>query len=509
MDISTLTLLVVGVVLGFLALISYLASKYSLPTPNDFYLAGRTLGTPILLMNMGATYFSAWTILGAVGSFYRSGVSFMVFPAWTIIHAVLIWVLGVRIWLLGKKKGFITPGDMMEDYYGSPVLRVLFAVLGIIALVPYMLIQVTGGALTFEALTKGEISYGMGVIITSVLVCIFVIIAGFRGTAWTDTAMGIFFGTTLLGIAVYFINHAGGLGALKTVADVNSSVLISNCQWKGTMGTATGLLLGFIIMPHMWQKYYAARSPRVLAQVSIFTPFWNSWLMAIVPFFIGVLSHVPGLVPGLTVKNSDTIVPLFFAHYSPVFGTFVAAAILTFAISTINSQLLTSSSLITQDIYTRFFNKNSSEKQITLIGKFVVVILTGIILGLAFTPGGAGYLIPVANLGFAIGIQLLPASLGPLYWPRGTKEGAIASIIAGEIVVIISQFILPFGIHPTVNGLIAASVTYYIVSKLTKPIPYEKQLEYHGYLTESLCGENAISVKTAISTQISGGTSNV
>jgi SSS family solute:Na+ symporter len=124
LSIGTITLIVVGLVLGFLALISYLAYKYALPTPNDFYLAGRTLGTPVLLMSMGATYFSAWTILGAVGSFYRSGVSFMVFPAWTIIHAVLIWVLGIRIWLLGKKKGFITPGDMMEDYYNSPFLRV-------------------------------------------------------------------------------------------------------------------------------------------------------------------------------------------------------------------------------------------------------------------------------------------------------------------------------------------------------------------------------------------------
>jgi len=496
MSIVVITIIVVGAVLGVLGLISVLAAKYSVPTPTDFYLAGRTLGTPILLMTMGATYFSAWTILGAVGLFYRTGVGFMVFPAWTIMHAVLIWVFGARIWLLGKKYGFITPGDMMEHYYESPFLRVLFCIFGIIALVPYMLIQVTGGAFTFEAVTQGQITYGMGVILTSVIVCIFVIIAGFRGTAWTDTAMGIYFGIVLLALAVFFIGKAGGLAALKTVASVKSDILVSNMKWQGGLGTTVGLLFGFVVMPHMWQKYYSARSPRVLAQVSIFTPFWNSWLMAMLPFFIGVLAHVPGLVPGITVKTSDTIVPTFFAHYAPIFGTFVAAAILTFAISTINSQLLTSSSLIVQDIYTRFIDKNASEATTTRMGKVVVVVLTAIILGFAFTPGGSGFLIPVANLGFAVGIQLLPASYGPLYWRRGNKEGAIASILLGECAVVISQFYSSF-IHPTVDGLIVSSIVYVVVSLATKPLPVSKQLEYHQYLQDRLYDKKALLSETS------------
>lgn len=491
MNMTIVTILVVGTILFILGFISVIAAKRSVPTPADFFLANRTLGTPVLMLTMGATYFSAWTILGAVGIFYRTGASFLIFPAWTIIHAVLIWLCGTRIWLLGKRHGFITPGDMMEDYYGSPFLRVLFCIVGIVALVPYMLIQITGSAFTFEATTQGQISYGWGVIISSVIVCIFVIIAGYRGTVWTDTAMGIYFGTVFLALAIYFVSKAGGFEAFKTVSALKSNILVSNCQWKTLLGTATGLMLGFIILPHMWQKYYSARSPRVIGQVCLLTPFWNSWLMAVIPFIIGVLAYVPGLVPGLTAKNSDTIIPMFFAHHAPIFGTFVAAAILTFAISTINSQLLTSSSLIVQDIYTRFINRNAPEKTITNLGKVIVVVLTLIVLVFAFTPGGAGYLIPVANLGFAIGVQLFPAAMGPLYWPRGTKQGAIISIIVGECVVLFSQFVTAF-IHPTVDGLIVSSFTYIVVSLATEPLPYAKLAQYHDFLNENLFGEKVV-----------------
>jgi solute:Na+ symporter, SSS family len=491
MSIAVITVLVVTVIMIVLGLISIIAAKKSVPTPTDFYLAGRTLGTPVLLLTMGATYFSAWTILGAVGLYYRTGTSFLVFPAWTIMHAVLVWLFGSRIWLLGKKHNFITPGDMIEDYYGSPFLRILFCVVGIVALVPYMLIQVTGGAFTFEATTQGQISYGWGVIITSVIVCIFVIVAGYRGTAWTDTAMGIYFGTVLIALAIYFIGKAGGLDSLKSVGSINKDILISNCNWKSLLGTATGLMLGFVVLPHMWQKYYSAKSIKVLARVCVLTPFWNSWLMATLPFIIGLLAYMPGLVPGLTAKNSDTIIPMFFAYHAPIFGTFVAAAILTFAISTINSQLLTSSSLVVKDIYTRFINQKASEATTTFIGKIIVIVLTVIVVALAFTPGGAGYLIPVANLGFAIGTQLFPAALGPLYWPRGTREGAIASILLGEVAVLFSQLIKSF-IHPTVDGLIVSLATFFIVSMLTKPLPYSKLKEYHDYLNHNLFGTSTL-----------------
>lgn len=126
MSLGTLTLIVVLGFIGILFGIAYLASRSNVATPDDYIVEGRSMGAIVLLMTMGATYFSTWTLLGAFGSYYRSGVWFIGFAVWTIFHALFIWLFGVRIWMAGKKYGHVTPVQMIEHYYKSPSLRLLF-----------------------------------------------------------------------------------------------------------------------------------------------------------------------------------------------------------------------------------------------------------------------------------------------------------------------------------------------------------------------------------------------
>ncbi|MDA3129277.1 hypothetical protein GJS40_04265 [Aliibacillus thermotolerans] len=151
-----------------------------------------------------------------------------------------------------------------------------------------------------------------------------------RGAAWGDTFMGIFFGTTLFVITLIFILKAGGFHAFVNLQSTAPEILVNKGNFPGIIETALGLMFGFWIMPHMWQKFYSANSPMTLAKTSIFTPFWNSWLMALGALFIGMVAHTPGLVPGLTVENSDTIIPLFFSTNAPLFGAVVVAAVVAY-----------------------------------------------------------------------------------------------------------------------------------------------------------------------------------
>src|SRR5690606_21137927 len=168
-------------------------------------------------------------------------------------------------------------------------------------------------------------------------------------------------------------------------------------------------------------------------KTSLFTPFWNSWLMALGALFIGMVAHTPGLVPGLTVENSDTIIPLFFSTNAPLFGAVVVAAVVAAAISTINSALLSSASLLVNDIYVRFFDKDVSPARITFISKITVLLMTLVVIIFAFIPAAQGFLVPVAALGYGIVLQLVPAAIGPLFWRKGTLAGAVSSIIVGEL----------------------------------------------------------------------------
>lgn len=479
------TIVVLIIFLGILLWISSMASKSNIATPSDFFLANRSLGTIVMTMTTGASYFSTWTLLGAIGNHYRDGVWFSAFAAWAIVHALFIWLFGSRIWYLGRKHNFVTPGDMMEKYYKSPFLRILFAVVGMIGLIPYMLIQITGGAFSLNSLTNNVIPYWVGIIIMGVFVGIIITLSGGRGAAWADTFMGFFFGITLFIITLIFIYSAGGFNAFVNLQSTAPDILVNKGEFWGIVETAAGLTFGFWIMPHMWQKFYSAKSPLILAKTSIITPFWNSWLMALGALFIGMMAHTPGLIPGLTPENSDTIIPLFFSTYAPLFGAVVVAAVIAAGISTINSALLSSASLLVNDIYVRFINKDVTPARTTFISKLTVLLMTLIVVIFAFIPAAQGFLVPVAALGYGIVLQLVPAAIGPLFWRKGTLAGAATSIILGEAaLVVVYLFGSPIPIGPATTGLILGSLAFIIVSIVTVDKNEQEKSEHHRDLVE-------------------------
>lgn len=483
MSHALITIIVLVAFLSILLFISNRASKENIATPNDFFLANRGLGTIVMTMTTGASYFSTWTLLGAIGSHYRDGVWFVAFAAWAVVHAMFIWIFGSRIWYLGRKHNFITPGDMVEKYFNSPSLRVLFAAVGIIGLVPYMLIQITGGAFALNSLTNNEIPYWIGVLIMGAFVGVIVTLSGGRGAAWSDTFMGFFFGSVLILITVIFISRAGGFEAFSTLQQTAPDILVNKGNFWGIWETALGLGFGFWIMPHMWQKFYSAKSPLILAKTSIITPFWNSWLMALGALFIGMLAHTPGLVPGLTVEQSDRIIPLFFSSYAPIFGSIVVAAVIAAGISTINSALLSSASLLVNDLLVRFVRKDATLAQTTFIAKATVLAMTVLIIIISFLPAAQGFLVPVAALGYGIVMQLVPAALGPLFWRKGTKIGAISSIIIGEAtLVLVYLFGSPLPLGPGTSGLFLGLLSFFIISLLTNDQEDEAKVEFHESL---------------------------
>lgn len=493
MNTSTgVTLTILCLFLATLAFITYKASRQGQKTPDDYFLAGRGLGTIVLLMTTGASYFSTWTLLGAIGSYYREGVWFMAFAAWAVVHGIFVWVFGARIWHLGDKYGFVTPGELVERYYRSPLLRTLFALVGALCLIPVMLIQVTGGAGSLTSLTNGDIPYWVGVLLMGVFVGAMVIIAGGRGAAWGDTFMGVFFGVVLFGIICTFLISAGGFGALRQLEDQIPELLTNKGNFPGILETALGLAFGFWIMPHMWQKFYSAKSPLVLARMSILTPLWNCWLMATGTLIIGLLAHTAGLIPGISDENSDQAIPLFFSSHAPLLGSIVVAAILAAAISSINSQLLTSANILVSDVFKRLFNRNMSEAEETKWGRITVAVLTIIVVIFAFTPAAQGYIVPLANLGYGIALQLVPAALGALVWRGGTRNGAIGSIIAGLFVLMIVYIFgspLPFG--PATSGFVVGLLTFIVVSLLDRSPQPEIQKEFHDSVANALYGPAA------------------
>lgn len=497
----SITIAILVVFIGIFLFVSLLSrrsdSSSTASASENFVIGGRGMGTLVLVLSMGATYFSTWTLLGAFGSYFREGIWFIGFAVWTIFHGIFVWLFGTRIWLAGKRFGFITPGQMVERYYRSKRLRIAVAIVGIIALVPVMLIQVAGGARALSALTDGAIPYVVGVSVTSVMVGVIVLWAGFKGTAWTDSFMGVFFSSILIFTAFYVVNMAGGGQMFARIAEFEPELLVNSGKpWK-MLELWLGLGFGAWVLPHMWQKFYSASSAEVLGKVAMATPFWNSWMMAIIPLLVGTAAVIPGIAPGVDNSHSDTILPLIFSAHLPVLGAFVVAGILAAAISTINSQLLSSASIVAEDLVSRLRGEPMSSQQLTRVTRIVVGSLTVAVFILAMLPSGAGFLVPIASLGFGLGLQLVPSALGMLYLRRITESGAFFGLLAGCLVMCVQVVLgLDLPVGPSISGLIANVLVTIIVSRRSPPVSQQSREEFHDmfdhYMRDN-CDTHALS----------------
>jgi len=246
-----------------------------------------------------------------------------------------------------------------------------------------------------------------------------------------------------------------------------------------------GLGFGAWVLPHMWQKFYSASSAKVLGKVAMATPFWNSWMMAIIPLVVGMAAVIPGVAPGVNMDNSDTILPQIFNFHFPVLGAFVVAGILAAAISTINSQLLSSASLVAEDIVDTLTKEDMTSKRVTWVTRVVVLSLTVIIFVLAMLPSGAGFLVPIASLGFGLGLQLVPSALGMLYFKSVTEAGAFLGLVLGVVVmalIAITQIDIPVG--PGIAGIMVNIIVTVAVSKVTRKVPESSVKDFHDMFNE-------------------------
>ena len=122
----------------------------------------------------------------------------------------LLWFIGRKLWYLGKQRGYVTPGDLLADFYGISTIKYLVAVVSLIALIPYCLIQLIGIGKALEASTSGTLSYDFGVIMALVGIAIYTIIGGIRAIVRTDILQAVLSGGIVLIGGGIVLANAGG-----------------------------------------------------------------------------------------------------------------------------------------------------------------------------------------------------------------------------------------------------------------------------------------------------------
>lgn len=450
---------------------------------DDYFLGGRELGIFVAFFTYVATFHSSFAFLGAAGWIYSTGITFFAVFTSCVVSPLMVYYIGRPVWNLGKKYNFITPADLLADYYQSETVRVLVAGISLVFLIPYLQSQLMGAGYIFEAVTEGRVSFFMGTLFLYIIMIAYLLMGGFRVLAWTDT---------LQGILMIFLVWVGGLVVLGSVfGTLDWSVLMQRIAserpelvtiplgyWPAYM-TLFLSLFGISIYPPTFARFYAVKHPNVLKWLAVAAPVYLVFFY--VPIYM--ISFTGALVmPG--IERADMILPMMMLEYAPIWLTgLMMAGALAATMSSADSQLHVSSSIFTIDVYKRYINKTATEKQNVLVGRICIIVISGIALVMAqFTPQLLVAIVAIALGGF---LQFLPPLVGALYWPKGTKTGAIYGMIIGTTVLLLTQFVwtAPLGIASGVWGLLANALVYTTLSYMTEAPSSESQERYHIFLS--------------------------
>ncbi len=430
----------------------------------EFILAGRNLSKIPLFFTMAATNFSAFTIFGFSGAGYRMGYSFYpVMGFGTGFMALSFYLIGSRISVLSKTRNYITPSDFIFDRYSSPVLKKIFSLVMIIFTLPYISIQAIASGKSLNSLMG--IPYFTGAFLVTAFIVTYVTLGGLRSIAWTDILQGIMMISFTLTAFLIISDRSGGFIHTHTAIQ-NSSPLLFSRPGEGN-AMPYGIWFGYMVLwffadpmfPQLFQRFMAAKDKETLKSTIVLYPLITTFL-----FFLTVSIGVMGRLtfPQLESGHTDNIFPLLLSRYT---GTFLSTLLLTGSIaalmSTMDSQLLTISSMITLDFMK--IRKNEIRTQ-----KITIVILGLLSLLIAVKP-------PQTILDFISrttfnGLSVLaPTVIGGLYWKKATKYGALLSIVTGEAMVLGYYFnlIRVPGILPVVPIMAVTGIVFIAASLLT------------------------------------------
>lgn len=472
-----------GVLVGYLLvvlIVGYLAWQRTEHNPEGFYVSDRGLGTLVLTFTVMASTLSTFAFL-AVGGFASStGAGIFVFLAMEIFAiAVAYQIIGERINRIGRRLDILTPKDHLQDRYGSPLIGVLYVVASFFLLIPYVTVQIVGGGIALDVLLN--VDYTVGIVVITVIMAIYVHFSGMRGVAWTDLLQGIVMFTAMIGIFLFAIATIGSDAIASPILQENPNLFTvtgpANVWTPLYTVTFAIAFMGFVALPHIYQRMLSAGSPEILRSSSRLFP-----LIAIPFYFAATAMGVwaTGLIP--KPDNPDYYIPLVILDLAgPIVGAIVIAAAVAALMSTADSLSLSISSMIGRDIYAEYVEPDASQHRELRATQVTLVIVHILALALAFQQ--PEFIFELTAFAVTALGATLPAVYFGLFWKRATKHGAIASIIIGPLVLILFDLgVLPSGVllgtHQGFGALVIAALVFVVVSLATEP-PADKVLQRH------------------------------
>ncbi|PTI29942.1 sodium/proline symporter PutP [Mammaliicoccus vitulinus] len=476
------TYVMIAVYFAILLAIGFYAYKRSTSTLDEYMLGGRDLGPLVTALSAGASDMSGWMILGLPGSVYSTGLSATWIAIGLTIGAWLNYILvasRLRIYTELTDNAITLP-DYFEKRL-SDNTRIVKIISGLVIVVFFTLYthsgMVAGGVLFNSAF---GMNYHLGLVLAASIVILYTLFGGYLAVSLTDFFQGVIMILALVLVPIVALLKLNGLDTFSEVGQLKPT----NLDWfKGT--TTVGIIsllawgLGYFGQPHIIVRFMSIKSHKLMPKARRIGISWMaiSLMGACVTGLIGIAFVAQSNVK---VDNPETI---FIVMSQILFHPLIAGFFLAAIMSTISSQLLVTSSALTQDFYMLLRGKTlqdkGHEKEFVLVGRLSVLIVSLVAMYIAWNPNDT-ILNLVGNAWAGFGAAFGPLVLLSLYWKRLTKYGAIAGIICGSVVVIFWILMKNHGgifeFYEIIPGFISSIIATIVVSLFTKA-PIGKDLE--------------------------------
>ena len=517
-------------------------------TASDYFIAGRGISIWVFVLAATATSFSGWTFMGHPGLIYRDGLPY----AYASFYAITIPFTGVmflkRQWMIGKRFGFVTPGEMLSDYFRSDSIRLLVVIVALVFSVPYLGVQLRASGFLFNVLTDGMLDVNVGMWLLSAVVIIYVASGGLRAVAYVDTVQCVLLAGGIIAIGIITLNSVGGMGnliegiaALTTIDEkltpagyshyiaIPGVIQFVDTGAKATGGAWTGImvltymfaLMGIQSAPAFTMWAFSNKSPKPFAPQQVWA---SSFAIGLILFFFtaiqGMGSHLLGADTALLAAHPEVVnnvmggglggkdlmeatgkqgmlVPQLInlmADTAPWLVGLLSVCALAAMQSTGAAYMSTAGGMLTRDLLKHYLMPDASHAQQKLAGRIGVVIIVLAALFVATVSSDA--LVLLGGLAVAYGFQMWPSLIAICWWPYLTRAGVTLGLVAGLIAVTLTESIgqklgitgwgrWPLTIHSAGWGILFNLGTAIIVSRFTQNADdLAHKMVFHNFLRE-------------------------
>lgn len=479
----TYELISIGLYMLLMILIGIYSYRKSTSNSEEFLIGGRKMGAAVTALSAGAADMSGWLLMGLPGALYTTGISASWIAIGLTIGAFLNYVIvapRLRAYTAIANNSITIP-VFLENRFKDKTqsLKLISSMLILVFFTLYTAAGMVSGGRLFES--AFGMDYYTGLFCTTFVVVLYTFLGGFLAVSLTDFVQGTIMVIALVFLPIVIIAQVGGTShAFATIEAKGPSYLD---LFKGT--TTISILslmawgLGYFGQPHILVRFMAIEHIRDIPKARRIGITWMIFTVggAMLVGLLGI-AYLKEFDPIAMAKfdADQSVAETIFIHLSrvlfhPFIGGILLSAILAAVMSTISSQLLVTSSSMTEDIFKNFFPQYATTRNMLLMSRASVLIVAAIALLLSLNPKDS-ILNLVGNAWAGFGSAFGPLIILSLLWKRTTAFAGLLGMIVGGTVVLLWVY-LPHGfkeVYEMIPGFLSSFMTIVIVSLFSNSV---------------------------------------